>query len=50
MWYKLPVRLQMFVGKLAIKLGRKTNSFRLQLWGMTHCPIVIIDDEEYENA
>ena len=48
MYYKLPVRLQMFLGQLAIKLGQKTNSSRLLLWGMTHCPIVI-DDDEYEN-
>lgn len=49
MWYKLPDRFQMVVAKLAIKIGYKINVFKLQLWGLTHYPIVIMDDE-YEDA
>jgi hypothetical protein len=49
MWYKLPDKLQMIVAKLVMRIGQQTNIFKLQLWGLNHYPIVIMD-EEYEDA
>lgn len=50
MWYKLPDKLQMIIAKSVIIIGKKTNTFKLTLWGMTHYPMVIVDEEEHENS
>jgi hypothetical protein len=40
------IKIEQFVARLAMRLGSLINSERLVIWGATHYPIVIEDEDD----
>lgn len=45
MWNKLPTKLQQYIATKVNHYGYHHNNHRLVVWGLTHFPIVIEDEE-----
>jgi hypothetical protein len=40
------VKIEQFIARLAMRLGSLLNNDRLVIWGATHYPIVVEEDDE----
>ena len=44
----LPFRLERFIGMTAQNLGHWFRSEKLVIWGITHTPFLIEDDDDFD--
>ncbi len=45
MWYRLPTKLQIAIASKVMDYGYKNRKDKYIIWGITHMPIIIEEDQ-----